>query len=175
MADVPLLAAHELTVRFGGHVAVSEVDLTVRAGCVTGLIGPNGAGKTTTFNALCGLQSVTRGRVLLDGKDISSLPPHKRARLGLGRTFQRLETFSLLTVRENVLAGAEFRQRPAEGGSPEAVTDRLLDQLGLGDVADERVDAPATITLGPGDTVVERDGCFLLTLRPRGTHLEDLA
>ncbi len=143
MADAPLLAAQELTVRFGGHVAVSEVDLQVRPGCVTGLIGPNGAGKTTTFNALCGLQHVTRGRVLLDGHDISSLAPHKRARLGLGRTFQRLETFSLLTVRENVLAGAEFRQRKA-GGSPEAVADELLEQLGLGDVADERVDGLPT-------------------------------
>jgi ABC-type branched-subunit amino acid transport system ATPase component len=144
MADTPLLEARELTVRFGGHVAVSEVDLQVRAGCVTGLIGPNGAGKTTTFNALCGLQNVTRGRVLLGGQDISSLPPHKRARLGLGRTFQRLETFSLLTVRENVLAGAEFRQRKAGGGSPHAVTDHLLEQLGLGDVADERVDGLPT-------------------------------
>ncbi len=144
MADAPLLAAEELTVRFGGHVAVSEVDLEVRAGTITGLIGPNGAGKTTTFNALCGLQAVSRGRVLLDGRDVSSLSPHKRARLGLGRTFQRLETFSLLTVRENILAGAEFRQRQAAGGPPAAVTDALLDQLGLGDVADERVDALPT-------------------------------
>ena len=143
MADTPLLAAQELTVRFGGHVAVSEVDLQVRAGTITGLIGPNGAGKTTTFNALCGLQSVTRGRVVLDGTDVSSLSPHKRARLGLGRTFQRLETFSLLTVRENVLAGAEFR-RGAGDGAPTEVADRLLDQLGLGDVADERVDGLPT-------------------------------
>jgi len=143
VADAPLLAAQELTVRFGGHVAVSDVDLQVRAGTITGLIGPNGAGKTTTFNALCGLQSVTRGRVLLDGKDVSSLSPHKRARLGLGRTFQRLETFSLLTVRENVLAGAEFR-RGAADGSPAQVTDRLLGQLGLEDVADERVDGLPT-------------------------------
>jgi ABC-type branched-subunit amino acid transport system ATPase component len=143
VADTPLLEAQELTVRFGGHVAVSEVDLKVRAGAITGLIGPNGAGKTTTFNALCGLQSVTRGRVLLDGLDVSSLSPHRRARLGLGRTFQRLETFSLLTVRENVLAGAEFRWGPGEG-TPAQVADRLLDQLGLGDVADERVDSLPT-------------------------------
>jgi ABC-type branched-subunit amino acid transport system ATPase component len=139
-----MLEAKELTVRFGGHVAVSEVDLRVRAGAVTGLIGPNGAGKTTTFNALCGLQAVSRGRVLLDGHDVSSLAPHKRARLGLGRTFQRLETFSLLTVRENVLAGAEFRQRKAGGATATAVADGLLDQLGLGDVADERVDGLPT-------------------------------
>jgi ABC-type branched-subunit amino acid transport system ATPase component len=143
MPDTPLLAARELTVRFGGHLAVSEVDLAVRAGAITGLIGPNGAGKTTTFNALCGLQPVSRGRVLLDGHDVSSLAPHKRARLGLGRTFQRLETFSLLSVRENILAGAEFR-RSKGGESPTALADRLLDQLGLGDVAHERVDALPT-------------------------------
>jgi len=143
VADTPLLTAQELTVRFGGHVAVSEVGLQVRAGAITGLIGPNGAGKTTTFNALCGLQSVTRGRVLLDGRDVSSLSPYRRARLGLGRTFQRLETFSLLSVRENILAGAEFR-RSAADGSPAQVTDRLLAQLGLDDVADERVDALPT-------------------------------
>ena len=125
MADTPLLAAQDLTVRFGGHVAVSDVGLEVRAGAITGLIGPNGAGKTTTFNALCGLQAATRGRVLLDGKDVSSLSPHKRARLGLGRTFQRLETFSLLTVRENVLAGAEFRRSGRSGESAAALTDRL--------------------------------------------------
>ncbi len=144
MAETPLLAAQDLTVRFGGHVAVSDVGLQVRAGAITGLIGPNGAGKTTTFNALCGLQSVARGRVLLDGKDVSSLSPHKRARLGLGRTFQRLETFSLLTVRENVLAGAEFRRSSRSGESAAAMTDRLLGQLGLEDVADERVDGLPT-------------------------------
>ena len=143
--DSVLLAAEELTVRFGGHLAVSEVDLQVRAGSVTGLIGPNGAGKTTTFNALCGLQSVTRGKVTLDGHDISSLSPHKRARRGLGRTFQRLETFSLLTVRENILAGAEFRERKVAGrSSATAVADGLIERLGLGDVADERVDGLPT-------------------------------
>ncbi|WP_426571575.1 ATP-binding cassette domain-containing protein [Aquihabitans sp. McL0605] len=146
MADAPvLLAAEELTVRFGGHVAVSEIDLQVRAGTVTGLIGPNGAGKTTTFNALCGLQNVSRGKVTLDGRDISSLSPHKRARLGLGRTFQRLETFSLLTVRENILAGAEFRQRKAGGRrGATAIADELIERLGLGDVADDRVDGLPT-------------------------------
>jgi len=139
------LEADQINVRFGGHVAVTDVSLQVRAGRITGLIGPNGAGKTTTFNALCGLQRTTRGRVRMDGTDVTSLAPHQRARRGLGRTFQRLETFALLTVRENVLAGAEFRQRGADRSiTPDDLTDSLLDRLGLGDVADDRVDSLPT-------------------------------
>ena len=144
MADDVLLEAEELTVRFGGHVAVADVSLTARAGRITGLIGPNGAGKTTTFNALCGLQATTRGRVRLLGDDVTKLSPHQRARRGLARTFQRLETFSLLTVRENVLAGAEFRRRRARGTDPAAAADALIERLGLADVADQRVDALPT-------------------------------
>jgi ABC-type branched-subunit amino acid transport system ATPase component len=140
---MPLLQAEGLVVRFGGHLAVNEVSLDVHAGRVTGLIGPNGAGKTTTFNALSGLQSLTRGRVLLDGDDITKLKPHKRARRGVARTFQRLETFTLLTVRENILAGAEFA-RSGDGRPPAERADELLERLGLGDVADERVDGLPT-------------------------------
>ena len=140
-----LLEARDLTVRFGGHLAVDAVDLAVSAGSITGLIGPNGAGKTTTFNALCGLQNTSQGTVHLDGRDLTSLSPHKRARLGLARTFQRLETFALLSVRENILAGAEFRQRAQRAGvNPAAVADELIDRLRLGDVADERVDGLPT-------------------------------
>ncbi|WP_421118713.1 ABC transporter ATP-binding protein [Aquihabitans daechungensis] len=144
MADTPLLSARELTVRFGGHVAVSEVDLAVRAGCVTGLIGPNGAGKTTTFNALCGSSRSPAGGCCSRARTCRRSPPTSAPGSALGRTFQRLETFSLLTVRENVLAGAEFRQRRSGGGSPDQVADELLEQLGLGDVADERVDGLPT-------------------------------
>jgi ABC-type branched-subunit amino acid transport system ATPase component len=141
----PLLRAESLVVRFGGHLAVNEVSLDAHAGRITGLIGPNGAGKTTTFNALCGLQPLTQGQVSFGGQDITKLKPHQRARRGLARTFQRLETFSLLTVRENILAGAEFRTRSARGaGPPAARTDELIERLGLGDVADDRVDALPT-------------------------------
>ncbi len=139
-----VLEADDLTVRFGGHLAVSGVSLTARAGQITGLIGPNGAGKTTTFNALCGLQPTTRGEVLLCGEDVTRLPPHKRARKGLARTFQRLETFSLLSVRENILAGAELQQRSARRADPEAATDELVERLGLTDVAHTRVDGLPT-------------------------------
>ena len=148
-----LLEARGVTVRFGGNVATDNVDLDVEAGRITGLIGPNGAGKTTTFNALCGLQPMAGGSVVLDGEDISKLPAHKRARRGLARTFQRLEVFTLLSVRENILAGAEIRRtwaRRAGPGArtddrtPEQMADELIERLGLSDVADDRVDSLPT-------------------------------
>jgi len=139
------LEADQITVRFGGHQALADVSLTAEPGRITGLIGPNGAGKTTTFNVLCGLQASVRGRVRLDGQDITSLSPHKRARQGLARTFQRLETFSLLTVRENVMAGAELPPRALrKGRNPQAIADELIERLGLGAVADLRVESLPT-------------------------------
>ncbi len=145
-----LLEARGVTVRFGGNVATKDVDLDVNEGRITGLIGPNGAGKTTTFNALCGLQTMASGTVALDGEDISKLAAHQRARRGLARTFQRLEVFTLLSVRENILTGAEIRRTwPRRFGTsndrhPGAVADELIDRLGLADVADDRVDSLPT-------------------------------
>jgi branched-chain amino acid transport system ATP-binding protein len=140
-----LLDATGITVRFGGHEALRGVDLAAAAGEITGLIGPNGAGKTTLFNVLCGLQKPLHGQVLLGGRDVTRLAPHRRARLGLARTFQRLETFTLLSVRENVLSGAEFRRRWAGADeSPGDTADRLLHRLGLEDVAEDRVDTLPT-------------------------------
>jgi ABC-type branched-subunit amino acid transport system ATPase component len=96
-----------ITVRFGGNVAVSEFSLTAPRGRITGLIGPNGAGKTTTFNACCGLVRPNSGTIVLSGKDVSRLGPSARARLGLGRTFQRMELFDSMSVRDNVALGRE--------------------------------------------------------------------
>jgi branched-chain amino acid transport system ATP-binding protein len=112
---------------------------------VTGLIGPNGAGKTTLFNAICGLQPTTQGRVILDGTDVSGLSTHKRARLGLARTFQKLELFGSLTVRENLQVAAEYRSRLAgDGTDPVKQVDEALDFIGLDDVAGVRADELST-------------------------------
>jgi ABC-type branched-subunit amino acid transport system ATPase component len=101
------LAVEALRVTFGGNVAVDDVNLTARAGHLTSLIGPNGAGKTTTFNACNGLLRPTAGRVLLDDRDVTRLGVSRRARAGLGRTFQRMQLFSSLSVYDNVALGRE--------------------------------------------------------------------
>jgi ABC-type branched-subunit amino acid transport system ATPase component len=103
----PALALEGLTVDFGGLRAVDGLELAAAPGAITGLIGPNGAGKTTTFNACCGFVRPTAGRVLLHGHDVSRLDVAARARRGLGRTFQRMELFGSMTVRENVELGHE--------------------------------------------------------------------
>ena len=140
-----LLTVDGVSVRFGGVQAVSGATITARRGQVTGLIGPNGAGKTTTFNIITGLEAPSEGKIYLSGKDVSSLPPYKRARLGLARTFQRLEVFGTLTAYENVLAAAEFRRSWSKDGSnPREVTEGILDRVGIRHVADERVDALPT-------------------------------
>jgi len=139
---MPVLETQDLSVRFGGHLAVHAVDLAVEAGTVAGLIGPNGAGKTTTFNVITGLQRPTRGRVLLDGDDITRLSPHRRARRGIARTFQRLELFGALTVRDNVLVAVERADGP--GPDSRRAADELLELVGLAAVADERADSLST-------------------------------
>jgi branched-chain amino acid transport system ATP-binding protein len=144
---VALLNVEQVSVRFGGLQALSAVTIDVPENEVTGLIGPNGAGKTTLFNVITGLQPPTGGSVVLDGKDITTVKPHKRARLGIGRTFQRLETFSTLSVRDNVLVAAEMRKGwSREKFKPGTLTDELIERLGLTSVADERVDRLPTGT-----------------------------
>jgi len=110
-----LLATHDLTVRFGGHVAVNAVSCTFRPGTLTAIVGPNGAGKTTYFNLISGQLKATAGRVTLDGHDLSGMPASQRTRAGLGRAFQLTNLFPRLTVLENVRlavqASADGRHR----------------------------------------------------------------
>jgi len=140
-----LLEAKDLNVRFGAHHAVVDVSFSVDAGQIVGLIGPNGAGKTTTFNAVSGVQTCT-GHVFLDGVDVSRAPAHRRARLGMNRTFQRLEVFGSMTTRDNILTAAEIsaraHRRPLRDAV--AVTDDIVDLLGLAEIANNRADALPT-------------------------------
>jgi branched-chain amino acid transport system ATP-binding protein len=143
---VALLEVRDVTVRFGGVTAVDGVSLTVRAGLVTGLIGPNGAGKTTLFNVISGLQAPQGGAVILGGKNLRHVSPSGRSRAGIGRTFQRLEAFGSLTVRENVLVAIEIRQglRWMRSTAQRAEADRLLAQVGIAEYANRRADAVPT-------------------------------
>ena len=153
-----LLVARGISKRFGGLVAVNDVSLDVPAGEITSLIGPNGAGKTTCFNALTGLDKPDSGTVRLNDRDITHLETFARARLGMGRTFQRLEVFAGMTVRENLQVAAEvsldrhawrdaftFRHRT----KPEVkqVVDEALDLVGIRKVARELAGSLPTGTL----------------------------
>jgi branched-chain amino acid transport system ATP-binding protein len=131
------LEVQNLGKRFGGLKAVDDISLTVVPGQVTSLIGPNGAGKTTLFNCLTGVLPPSSGRVLLDGRDITDLPMHRRAQLGIGRTFQRLEVFAGMTVEANLLVAAEStcRHRGQHGRSaPRELTEQVLETVGLTDL-----------------------------------------
>ena len=110
-ADV--LGVDALTCRFGGVIAVSEVSFGVRQGEIFGLIGPNGAGKTTLFNLMTGLTPPTGGRLRYQGRDITGLPPHRIAALGIARTFQNMRLFGELSALQNVMIARHVRTTAA--------------------------------------------------------------
>ena len=136
-----LLEAKGITVRFGGNRALDDISLDVEPGVITGLIGPNGAGKTTLFNVMTGLLQPNDGHVVLEGRDITKAPPHKRAQRGVARTFQRLELFTSLSVRDNVRVAGEIRNHWGIGDSMDAgaEADRIIELVGLTEVADREV------------------------------------
>jgi branched-chain amino acid transport system permease protein len=137
-----VLEVKGLSKHFGGLKAVDEVDISVRRGGVHALIGPNGSGKTTTLNVLSGLYKATAGRVLLDGTDVTDMPPHQRAAAGLGRTFQNIRLFRTMTALENVVIGAERPGNRLVGQGEEALKDRAMSALsfvGLGARANELI------------------------------------
>lgn len=130
----PLLSLSQVRVTYGGMVAVNDVDIDVPEGAIVGLIGPNGAGKTTLIDAVSGFVPAT-GEMRLAGRRIDALRPHQRIRSAIGRTFQGIELWDDLTVRENVvvgLAAGSGRDRPSRPAALAAI----LDTLGLGEVAD---------------------------------------
>jgi branched-chain amino acid transport system ATP-binding protein len=146
---MPQLSVNNVSVHFGGVVALDDVSFAVEARTIVGLIGPNGAGKTTLFNCLSRLYAPTSGHIRFEETGILDLPPHRIASLGIGRTFQNLALFPTMTVLQNVMVGAHSRTRSgfmsnalrrsrveAEEVACAADARSLLDFLTLGDVAD---------------------------------------
>ena len=147
--DRPAAELRDISVRFGGLLAVSKVSLDLQDGQIIGLIGPNGAGKTTLFNVATGMQEPNEGRIFVDGKDVTGLRPHQFARLGLARTFQRLEVFGSLTVRDNIRVAAELHRRRwarTGAGRPDVITETIIEHLGLQEVASTRAELLPTGT-----------------------------
>lgn len=138
---MPTLEVDDVSVRFGGTLALDSVRISAEPGIVTGLIGPNGAGKTTLFNAVTGLLTPTQGRVLLHGKDVTGAAPSRRARMGLGRTFQRLELFTSLSVRDNIRVAGDIRNSWGRGHRINVAqeAERIIGLTGLEDVAERDV------------------------------------
>src|SRR3954464_6650241 len=108
----PLLRVEQVSKRFGGLLALDRASFLAQAGCISALIGPNGAGKTTLFSIIAGFAPPSAGRIVYDGADITGEPPHRLARRGIARTFQIVQPFTTLSVRENIAVGSHL-SRPA--------------------------------------------------------------
>ena len=158
---MPLLAATSVSKRYSGITALDDVSLDVGPGEAVGLIGPNGAGKTTFFNCLLGLLRPDAGRVEFAGRDLTRAPVYQRARAGIGRTFQRMELFAEMTVRDHLLVAERSRvgtgrfwkdvlNRAAPSAAERARAQATLELLQLADVADAPIEA---LSLGRGRLV----------------------
>ena len=148
----PLLEVENVSVRFGGIVALDRISFSVARGHIVGFIGPNGAGKTTMFNCLSRLYPFSDGRIAFEGRSLLETPPHGIAGLGIGRTFQNLALFRTMSVRQNVMLGGHSRTSTGfvanalrlpsvqrEEARLGAAVDRLLDLLDLRTLADVAV------------------------------------
>jgi branched-chain amino acid transport system ATP-binding protein len=148
--EANVLYADHITIRFGGLTAVGDVSFAIPPRSVVSLIGPNGAGKTTFFNVLTGLYAASEGAVYLNGKDITAVKPHKRASMGLARTFQNIRLFGLMTAEENVMVAMHSHLRsgvistiirtPGQRREERAARDtarELLDYVGIGKTVGE--------------------------------------
>ena len=173
-----LLVAQGVTKTFAGITALDDVCIDVAEGEIVGLIGPNGAGKTTFFNCLLGVTTPDAGRVTFDGRDLARVPTHRRARLGIARTFQRIELFSGMSPREHFLVAERIRNGRGAlwkdvlfMGRPNAEEQQsaqaMLDLLGLAPVGDRKVES---LSLGVGRLVeIGR----ALMIRPRLLLLDE--
>ena len=173
-----LLTAHGVTKKFSGITALDDVNIDVGDREIVGLIGPNGAGKTTFFNCLLGLLKPDRGSVKFEGRELTRVPTHKRARLGIARTFQRIELFTGMTPRDHFIVAERVRNGRGSLwkdmlflGSPTADenerTQAMLELLGLASVADRSVES---LSLGVGRLV--EIGRALMT-RPKLVLLDE--
>lgn len=134
MSTQPLLEVKNVSRQFGGVKANTEVTIEVRRGEILGLIGPNGAGKSTLFNLIAGAFPPSSGRILFDGRDITSMPAPERCALGIARTFQVVRSFETMTVLENVMVGAFVRTSGAR--EARSIAQQVLDETGLSTRAD---------------------------------------
>jgi branched-chain amino acid transport system ATP-binding protein len=137
MAD-PLVSVENVTRRFGGLRALKHVSFTAEVGRITALIGPNGAGKTTLFSIISGFLKPSDGKVRYGGADVTGEPPHRLARRGIARTFQIVQPFAGLSVRDNILVGAYLRH--SDRATALQVAERVAREVGLGDMLDRPAD-----------------------------------
>ena len=161
-----LLVVENVSKRFGGLLAIDKASFQVRTGRITALIGPNGAGKTTLFSIISGFLPVDDGRVVYDGADITSQPPYQRARRGIARTFQIVQPFAGLTVRENIAIGSHLWQR-GRAAALKAANEVAL-SVGLG----AQLEAPAATLTVAGSKRLEL--ARALAIAPRLLLLDEV-
>jgi len=161
-----LLVVENVSKRFGGLVAIDRASFHVKTGSITALIGPNGAGKTTLFSIISGFLPTDDGRVLYDGSDITAEPPHKRARRGVARTFQIVQPFATLTVRENIAIGSHLWQRSRAAAFDAA--NHVALAVGLG----AQLEAPAATLTVAGSKRLEL--ARALAIAPRLVLLDEV-